>query len=274
MREKDTFSCNLGFPVLFKLRSYAHQAFILDAPWRISNQQKGIELMPNGLLFLLGMVFYLGCVLLFYKLFGKNGLFIFAVFSTIFANIAVCKSMNIFGIATTGGNEIYASTFLVTDILSEKYGKKEASRAVLYSFTVLILWLVSTQLILLFTPNESDFVNGSLRVLFGVVPRVTLASIVGFFCSQNLDVFLYHFIWNKTGGGKGGLWIRNNGSTLISQAVDTVLFVTIAFWGVYPTSIFISILWTTYVFKAIVALVDTPFMYAARRIRPLSFPEA
>ena len=66
------------------------------------------------------------------------------------------------------------------------------------------------------------------------------------------------------------MWLRNNGSTLTSQAIDTVIFTTVAFWDVYPRNVFFSILITTYVFKAIVALLDTPFMYLARKIRPMN----
>lgn len=224
--------------------------------------------MPNELLFVLSVLVYLGSVLLLYRLFGKNGLFAFAIFGTLLGNIAVCKCVDLFGLSTTAGNVLYASTFLVTDILSEKYGKKEARNAVLYSFSVMLLWLLGTQLILLFTPNANDYVNESLVTVFGLVPRITIASLTGFICSQNIDVFLYHFIWKKTGDGKSKLWLRNNGSTLISQAVDTVLFTFLAFWGTYPTGVFFSILITTYLFKAVVALVDTPFIYLARMIRP------
>ena len=165
---------------------------------------------------------------------------------------------------------LYASTFLVTDILSEKYGRKDATKAVAYSFTIMVLWMLGTQLILLFSPNANDYINESLKVVFGLVPRITIASLTGFVISQNLDVFLYHFIWGRTGNTKSMLWLRNNGSTLTSQAIDTVIFTTLAFWGVYPTNVFFSILITTYVFKAIVALLDTPFMYWARKIVPLT----
>lgn len=223
----------------------------------------------NNLFFILTVLIYLSSVLLLYKLFGKNGLFIFAVFGTILGNIAVCKCVNIFGLSTTSGNVLYASTFLVTDILSEKYGKKEASKAVKYSFSTMLLWLIGTQMILLFTPNANDYVNDSLKVVFGLVPRITISSLLGFVCSQNIDVFLYHFIWKRTGENSSRLWLRNNGSTLISQAIDTVIFTTFAFWGTFPVNVFVSILLTTYVFKAIVALCDTPFIYIARKIHPL-----
>ncbi|MBQ1367804.1 MAG: queuosine precursor transporter [Firmicutes bacterium] len=226
--------------------------------------------MPNELIFIITVLIYLGSVLGLYKLFGKNGLYAFAIFGTLLGNIAVCKNVDIFGVATTAGNVLYASTFLVTDILSEKYGKKDAAKAVLYSFSVMVLWLLGTQLILWFTPNENDYINESLKVVFGLVPRITIASLAGFIISQNLDVFLYHLIWSKTGNSKAKLWLRNNGSTLTSQLIDTVIFTTLAFWGVYPTNVFFSILITTYVFKAVVALLDTPFMYLSRKIVPMN----
>ncbi len=226
--------------------------------------------MSNELIFILTVLIYLGSVLALYKVFGKNGLYAFAIFGTLLGNIAVCKCVDIFGLSTTAGNVLYASTFLVTDILSEKYGRKDATKAVAYSFTIMVLWMLGTQLILLFSPNANDYINESLKVVFGLVPRITIASLTGFVISQNLDVFLYHFIWGRTGNTKSMLWLRNNGSTLTSQAIDTVIFTTLAFWGVYPTNVFFSILITTYVFKAIVALLDTPFMYWARKIVPLT----
>ncbi len=225
-------------------------------------------MISNELLFVISVLFYLGSVLLLYKLFGKNGLFAFAIFGTILGNIAVCKCIDLFGLSTTAGNVLYASTFLITDILSEKYGKKEARKAVLYSFSIMLIWLLGSQLLLQFTPNANDYVSDSLQVVFGLVPRITIASLTGFICSQNIDVFLYHFIWKKTGDNASGLWLRNNGSTLISQAVDTVIFTFMAFWGTYPVNVFLSILITTYLFKAVVAIVDTPFIYIARKIRP------
>ncbi len=225
--------------------------------------------MPNEIIFIITVILYLGSVLVLYKLFGKNGLFAFAIFGTLLGNIAVCKCIDLFGLSTTAGNVLYASTFLVTDILSEKYGKNAATRAVAYSFSIMVLWLLGSQLILMFAPNTNDYIHESLSVVFGLVPRVTIASLVGFICSQNIDVFLYHFIWEKTGGSGAKLWLRNNGSTLISQALDTVIFTTLAFWGTYPTGVFFSILITTYLFKAVVALLDTPFIYLARKIKPM-----
>ena len=74
--------------------------------------------------------------------------------------------------------------------------------------------------------------------------------------------------WKKTGSNSKFLWLRNNCSTLISQLVDTAIFTTIAFIGKYETNIFLSIMFTTYFFKAFVAIMDTPFIYLACKIKP------
>ena len=162
---------------------------------------------------------------------------------------------------------LYAARFLVTDILSENYGKKAAQKAVYIGIFTTVIFLIGTQGLLRFVPNENDIMNGPMTELFGFVPRVAIGSIIGYICSQSIDVALYHFIWKKTGDGKKMLWLRNCGSTLTSQAVDTVVFTFIAFWGVYGESVFGSILLTTYFFKAVVAFCDTPFVYLARKLK-------
>ena len=222
--------------------------------------------MSNNVLFFVAVVFYLCAVLVAYRLFGKSGLYAFTVIAAILANIQVCKNVDIFGLATTAGNVLYAASFLVTDILSEKYGKAAAKKAVHIGIFTTLLFLVGTQGLLWFTPNESDIMSGAMDQLFGLVPRVAVASVVGYACSQTVDVALYHLIWHRTGDNERGLWLRNCGSTFTSQAVDTVVFTTIAFYGVYPNADFFSILWTTYFFKVLVAVFDTPFAYIARKM--------
>lgn len=227
-------------------------------------------LIQNSLLFVGGAILFLTLLLIFYWFFGKMGLYVYIGFATILANIQVCKSVEVFTLASTAGEVLYASSFLCTDILSEKYGKKAANKGVFLGIAVNILWIIGTQITLAFVPAEHDLVDGALQVIFGMAPRITAASLVAYICSQSVDVFLYHFIWKKTGNSKKGLWLRNNGSTLCSQFIDTSIFVTIAFLGVYETPIFLEILGTTYLFKAIVALMDTPFIYIARKIKTLS----
>jgi hypothetical protein len=209
-------------------------------------------------------------VLVTYKIFGKTGIYAYIGFATILANIQACKSIELFGITTTAGSVLYASTFLCTDILSEKYGKKTATTAVWLGVLINILWLVGTQLTLCFKPSPSDYIQPSLEVVFGMVPRISVASLISYIISQRIDVFMYHKIWNKTGNNENGLWLRNNGSTLVSQLIDSIIFVSIGFAGTVDMKILFEIMLTTYLFKAIVALCDTPFAYLARKINTLA----
>ncbi len=223
--------------------------------------------MYNSILFFVSVLIYLVAVIIAYKLFGKTGLYVFTAISAILANIQVCKNVDFFGLQTTAGNVLYAASFLVTDILSEKHGRKAAQKAVWIGLFTTVVFLIGTQELIMLKPNDTDIMDPAMQQLFGLVPRVSIGSIVGYACSQTIDVFLYHAIWKKTGDSKRMLWLRNCGSTLTSQAIDTVVFTTIAFFGIYPTKVFISILLTTYLFKAIVALCDTPFVYWARKIK-------
>ena len=109
--------------------------------------------------------------------------------------------------------------------------------------------------------------------ILGMVPRIVLASMVAYLISQHYDIFAFHFWRQKTKGRF--LWLRNNASTMVSQAMDTGLFITIAFWGTVPTAILTEMLLTQYVIKLIIAACDTPFCYLLvallkNRVKPLA----
>ncbi|MGM9927853.1 MAG: queuosine precursor transporter [Bacillus sp. (in: firmicutes)] len=216
-----------------------------------------------GLLFVL--VNFTG-VLLMYRFFGKTGLFAWIGFSTVLANLQVVKTIEIFGLTATLGNTMYASAFLVTDILNERYGKKEAQKAVWIGFFSLLAMTVIMQMALLFQPHETDFAQDALTTIFGFLPRVALGSLAAFLVSQFLDVHLFSWLRTKF-PSDGQFWIRNNGSTLISQFIDTLVFTSIAFLGVYDFNIWLEIFITTYLLKFIVSVLDTPFGYIAKRFK-------
>ena len=110
----------------------------------------------NAFEFFISVLFFLSATVAAYRFFGKSGLFVFVAFSTILANIQVCKGINLFGFETTVGNVLYASSFLCTDILSEKYAKKTAQKAVKIGIFTNILWIIGTQLTLISVPSEHD----------------------------------------------------------------------------------------------------------------------
>jgi uncharacterized integral membrane protein (TIGR00697 family) len=229
--------------------------------------------MFNTLLFFVTIIFYVTAVFFAYKLFGKTGLYIWTAFAAIVANIEALKMVDMFRMELTLGNALYATSFLVTDILSENHGKKAANKAVNIGLFTILVWVGATQLILLFKPNEYDFIQPAFQSLFEMVPRLSLASIFTYVISQKIDILLYHKFWKATGHNKRFLWLRNNGSTLISQMVDTVVFTVIAFAGQYEWSYVWTLCLTSYIVKAIVALCDTPILYLARRFAPAKAEE-
>lgn len=224
--------------------------------------------MTNELL-LIGSVFLMfGTVLLAYRFFGKTGLYAMTVISTILANIEVLLLVEGFGMEQTLGNVLFASTYLITDILSENEGKKYASRAVWIGVFSSVVMLAFTQYWLLYTPAPSDWAGEHIRAIFSSTPRLLLASFTAYVISQRFDVWLYHCIWELTAKRSGSrvrfLWLRNNCATLISQVLNTVIFTLIAFAGWYDTKTLISIMLSTYLIYIFTSILDTPAVYLAR----------
>ncbi|AEH51547.1 queuosine precursor transporter [Pseudothermotoga thermarum] len=216
----------------------------------------------NELLWIAQALLLLSGTVLIFRLFGRSGLMAYVVLNTVLCNIEVLKIVELFGITSTLGNAIYGTTFLATDILSEFYGKKHSQKAVWLGFISLIMMTAVMQFAILMKPSPVDTASPHLEYIFGMMPRIAAASLTAYLVAQMHDVWAFEF-WKKVTKGKH-LWLRNNLSTMVSQAIDTVVFCTIAFVGLYDARTFMEILFTTYIFKWIVALLDTPFIYLAR----------
>ena len=226
--------------------------------------------MTNELLIIISFLIIYGSVTGFYRFFGKNGLLAFNVCATILANIEVLILVRAFGIEMTLGNILFASTFLITDILSENHSRKDANRAVLISTICSILFIAVSQMWLLYTPSENDWASGPIRTIFSSTPRIVCSSLLVYLISQLTDVWLYHKWWEwcrkKFGDEKKGLWIRNNGSTMISQLLNTLLYTFFAFYGTYEIHTLLSIFLSSYLIFFVTSLLDTPFVYWCRNI--------
>ncbi len=224
----------------------------------------------NELLLALTLLVSFGGTLLFLKVFGKGGLFAWIGICTVFANIEVTIVVRAFGMDQTLGNTLFAATFLATDILSEIYGKKEASKGVLAGIFTSLTFILLSFFWVHYMPAESDWASGFVRGLFTNTPRMLLSSLIAYAISESIDVFLYHAWWNltekKTGSRTKMLWFRNNFSTLISQFVNIVIFNFGAFLGIYSFKELVAITWACYVIYIITSLLDTPFVYIARKI--------
>jgi hypothetical protein len=224
--------------------------------------------MTNEILWVIFALVNFTLFLLVYKVFGKLGIFIWIVLATILANIQVTKLVLLFGLEATLGNILYGTIFLATDVLNELFGKKEARKAVFIGFFVMIITVILMTVALQFNPHPEDFAQGALETIFGFMPRILLASLTAFIISQLIDVYVFDKIKQKLPDNKF-LWIRNNLSTIFSQAVDTVIFVPIAFIGVVSTEVLFGIMLSTYLIKVLVAALDTPFIYLIKKVTPI-----
>ena len=226
--------------------------------------------MPNELLLILALICTYSTVIIAFRIFGEQGLYLWTIIATIAANIEVLMVVTAFGMEMTLGNILFASTFLVTDIASELYGKKKAQRAVYLGIATSIIFILISQSWMLYTPNESDFATPSIRAIFSNTPRLMLASVIVYVIVQLFDVWLYHKWWDftkkKFGDSDRFLWLRNNGSTLFSQLLNTLLYTFGAFLGMYSIPTLISIAISSYVIFIVTSLADTPFVYLARKI--------
>lgn len=224
----------------------------------------------NELLLLTSLIVIFGLVLVFFRLFGTSGLYCWTVLATIAANIEVLIVVNAFGMEQTLGNLLFASTFLVTDILSEIYGKEASNRAVNIGIACSLAFIVISQSWLLYVPSASDFAMPHIQAIFSNTPRLMLTSFVVYAICQRFDVWAYHKWWafttRRCGDSRRFLWLRNNGSTLISQLLNTFLFNFGAFAGVYELSTVLSIACSGYLIYIVTSLADTPFIYLARHI--------
>ncbi|MBQ3584696.1 MAG: queuosine precursor transporter [Lachnospiraceae bacterium] len=226
--------------------------------------------MTNEILLIISIILIYGSVLLWLYLFGADGLMAFTSFATIAANIEALMIVNAFGMQMTLGNILFASTFLITDILSELYGKEASKRAVNIGILTSLSMILLTCSWMYYKPAASDWAHPSIKAIFSNTPRLMFVSLFVYGIVQKFDVWLYHKWWDftekKCGDRKRYLWLRNNGSTLISQFLNNLLFTFGAFIGMYSLRTIVNIVISSYVIFIFTSLADTPIIYLARKI--------
>ena len=154
---------------------------------------------------------------------------------------------------------VYSATFILTDVLSEIYGPKEARKAIIGALCCYPIVAISTQFAVHVPAHAHYGANEAFSSVMGFGLWIVFASVIGFTCSQFTDITIYHLL--KKVSKRKMLWLRNNGSTIVSQLIDTVVFYSIAFYGVFPIG---QIIIYTVIAKVAIAAVDTPFVYFVR----------
>lgn len=176
--------------------------------------------------------------------------------SLVIASVISSKIITVGGVVLPAGILAYCITFVASDVVSEIWGKQKAKQVVLGGFGALVVCLGLIHLALVW-PGASFWGNHeAYGSVLGAAPRIIVASIIAYLISQNHDVWAFHF-WKKTFRGKH-LWIRNNLSTASSQIIDSVIFITIAFYGIIPI---IPLIAGQVLIKILIAFLDTPVVY-------------
>ena len=218
----------------------------------------------NILLGIVSLLLTFSLLIIVEKFFKKEGLFVWVSIATIIANILVCKSIGIFNITTNLGNILFASSFLATDIMSEKYGAKESRKAIILGVVSQVIFVIMTQIGLLYTPAPEDLAQESMKGLFSINLRVSIASIVMYFVSNMADIYIFEKIKEKV---PGKLWLRNNVSTMICNSIENYLFSFLAFAGLMDITTILSIATLASVLEIVIAVCDTPFLYLSKKLK-------
>lgn len=231
------------------------------------------------LLWLVTLIADLGGTVLLYRFFGKAGLQVAIATAIILANLQGPKLTVIFGLQTSLGVIFYSSIFFATDVLSENYGKAAANKAVRMGFAVSVIVLLMMSLALLYAPSDrpetADFslrIHDAFSTIVNLTPRFVFGSLIAYYVSQTFDVWAFHRI--KAVTGEKWLWLRNNLSTLSSQALDTIIFSLITWWGIVDLITALQLGAAKYIFKVAIAVIDTAFIYWAKRMHRLRNAES
>ncbi len=189
------------------------------------------------------------------------GLFVAALITcNLIANKFITINLGFKVFTISAGVLPYPVTFLITDMLSEIYGRKKTNLVVFVGFLASLFVLLILYVGHLFPAIESSPVlNEVYDQVFANSWRIILASMTAYLVAQLLDIRIFHFWKNLTKGEH--LWLRNNGSTIVSQLLDTTLVVSVLFVGVLPFNKILEYIIDGWLFKIICALFDTPLFY-------------
>ena len=175
------------------------------------------------------------------------------------SNIGAVKLIELGPIITDGGAILFPLVYIVGDILSEVYGFKAARRVILMAFAVSIL-AAATFYIVQLAPPASDWENQvAFESILGFVPRIVLASVIAFLVGQLLNSYVLVKIKERT--REKNLWLRLMGSTAVGQFADSLIFCTIAFYGVITGAEFLNYLIVGYLYKSAVEYLFVPVTY-------------
>ncbi|HYV33476.1 MAG TPA: queuosine precursor transporter [Candidatus Limnocylindria bacterium] len=196
----------------------------------------------------------------------SDALIVLYVTLILFANITASKiimfDLGFTPIFAPAAVLIFAVTFLLTDIVNEKFGRAETQRMIFIAFCSQIVLILFSYLIVHATSAPFFTNQAAFEAVFGYVPRIVFASLAAFLISENADAYIFAWFKNKTQGKH--LWMRNAFSSLPSMILDSTVFITLAFYGGAVPILGLIIGQTT--IKWLIGIIDIPFMYLAKSV--------
>lgn len=207
------------------------------------------------------------------KYYGKEALTVGFISLLLMSNIVAIKIVGFSRWNVPAAILIYSSTFLVTDLLTEFYGLKEAQKTVMFGFFANMVMIFSIWISLSWAAAPFWEGQEAMEQILGLVPRIVIASMIGYLISQNFEIYVFHF-WKEKFKGKQ-LWLRNNLTSLITMFIDTIIFIPLAFYGTMPESVIRELIIGQYIVKILIASIDTGFIYAVHDLYkrlPEKFP--
>ena len=184
---------------------------------------------------------------------------VFFVSVLLISNVASTKIVDFGWFTFDGGTLLFPLSYIFGDILTEVYGYKR-SRGVIWlgffsAFVMSIVFIVVGAL-----PAAPDWTNqAAYDAILGLTPRLVLASLIAYFCGEFSNSFILAKMKILTGGK--WLWTRTIGSTVVGELIDSTLFILIAFWGILPSALILTLIISNYLFKTAVEIVFTPITY-------------
>ena len=215
----------------------------------------------NELLFIFHSLFITGCVLGALYV-GKEALIGLIALLAIFSNLFVTKQITLFGLHATPTDAFTIGIVLSLNVLREYYGQAITKKAISISFALSLFYTVVSQLHVLYVPNLYDAMHHHAVALFGIMPRIITASLFTYFVVQRFDCFFYEFLKKRCKNNY--LIIRNYGSLIISQFLDTALFSFLGLYGVVDS--IIPVVGVSYCIKLLVIFIATPFLWFSKKI--------
>lgn len=178
----------------------------------------------------------------------------------ILSNILASKMIQIGPFIFDGGTLLFPLSYIFGDVLTEVYGYKDSRKVIWTGLLMLVIMAVNCWFIGILPHEPSWTLQESYNNILMLMPRIVLASIIAYFAGEYSNSVVLSRMKVLTGGKY--LWTRTIGSTVVGEFLDSVLFVAIAFTGLYPTGVLVMMAFSNYLFKTVIEVVFTPITYA------------